>query len=146
MPAFTSAAENFGEGLGRCNKARKRHGRFKDHGRKGKYSPAERRPRNRPSGGWEGAGVCLPSPIPVRPWLSPAMASPPPFGAGSARGQANSRSVGGTSRRGEGGGVQAPEAGGCRCAENFPRLQVGLDDRALSSVRSKSKPPPPSTK
>lgn len=86
------------------------------------------------------------APSPVCPWLSPAMASPPPFGAGSARGQANSRSVGGTSRRGEGGGVQAPEAGGCRRAENFPRLQVGLDDRALSSVRSKSKLPPPSTK
>lgn len=95
--------------------------------------------------GKERAFVYL-APSPVRPWLSPAMASPPPFGAGSARGQANSRSVGGTSRRGEGGGVQAPEAGGCRCAENFPRLQVGLDNGALSSVRSKSKPPPPSTK
>lgn len=95
--------------------------------------------------GKERAFVYL-APSPVRPWLSPAMASPPPFGAGSARGQANSRSVGGTSRRGEGGGVQAPEAGGCRRAENFPRLQVGLDNGALSSVRSKSKPPPPSTK
>lgn len=95
--------------------------------------------------GKERAFVYL-APSPVRPWLSPAMASLPPFGAGSARGQANSRSVGGTSRRGEGGGVQAPEAGGCRCAENFPRLQVGLDNGALSSVRSKSKPPPPSTK
>lgn len=51
-----------------------------------------------------------------------------------------------TPRRGEGGGVQAPEAGGCRRAENFPRLQVGLDNGALSSVRSKLKPPPPSTK
>lgn len=95
--------------------------------------------------GKERAFVYL-APSPVRPWLSPAMASPPPFGAGSARGQANSRSVGGTSRRGEGGGVQAPEAGGCRRAENFPRLQVGLDNGALSSVRSKLKPPPPSTK
>lgn len=95
--------------------------------------------------GKERAFVYL-APSPVRPWLSPAMASPPPFGAGSARGQANSWSVGGTSRRGEGGGVQAPEAGGCRRAENFPRLQVGLDNGALSSVRSKSKPPPPSTK
>lgn len=95
--------------------------------------------------GKERAFVYL-APSPVRPWLSPAMASPPLFGAGSARGQANSRSVGGTSRRGEGGGVQAHEAGGCRRAENFPRLQVGLDNGALSSVRSKSKPPPPSTK
>lgn len=95
--------------------------------------------------GKERAFVYL-APSPVRPWLSPAMASPPPFGAGSARGQANSRRVGGTSRRGEGGGVQAPEAGGCRHAENFPRLQVGLDNGTLSSVRSKSKLPPPSTK
>lgn len=95
--------------------------------------------------GKERAFVYL-APSPVRPWLSPAMASPPLFGAGSARGQANSRSVGGTSRRGERGGVQAPEAGGCRRAENFPRLQVGLDNGALSSVRSKLKPPPPSAK
>lgn len=59
--------------------------------------------------GKERAFVYL-APSPVRPRLSPAMASPPPFGAGSARGQANSRKR----RGGRGAGARGGRLSACR--------------------------------